>query len=78
MSEVSPLWLIIVTSSVALVPILLGVATSYVKVSVVLSMIRNALGTQQVPGNLVIMALSFALTLFIMGPVLDRSAVKGK
>ena len=78
MTEISPFWLIIAASGFALVPVALGIATSYVKVSIVLSMIRNALGTQQVPGSVVIMALSLSLTAFIMGPVLDRSIAKGK
>lgn len=73
MQNLNPFWLIFTTSCLALLPIAIGLVTSYVKVSVVLSMVRNALGTQQVPGTLVIMALSLALTCFIMGPVLERS-----
>ena len=73
-----PFWLIIGTAIVALIPVLMGLVTSYVKVSIVLSMIRNALGTQQVPGTLVIMALSLALTLLIMGPVFDQTLERAK
>jgi len=78
MQNLNPFWMIFATSFIALLPIALGLITSYVKVSVVLSMVRNALGTQQVPGTLVIMALSFALTCFIMGPVVERSVEKAK
>lgn len=78
MQTMNPYWMIFITAFVALVPIALGLVTSYVKVSVVLSMVRNALGTQQVPGTLVIMALSFALTCFIMGPVVERSFENAK
>jgi type III secretion protein R len=43
--------------------------TSFVKVSVVLSILRNALGTQNVPPNQIITGLAFVLTIFIMSPV---------
>jgi len=44
------------------VPIALAMVTSYMKVSIVLGMLRNGLGTPQVPSGTVIMALSVALT----------------
>jgi type III secretion protein R len=78
MQNLNPFWLIFATSCLALLPIAISLVTSYVKVSVVLSMVRNALGTQQVPGTLVIMALSLALTCFIMGPVLEQSWERAK
>jgi type III secretion protein R len=43
--------------------------TSFVKISVVLSILRNALGTQNVPPNQVITGLAFILSFFIMTPV---------
>jgi len=46
--------------------------TSFVKIAVVLSILRNALGTQQVPPNMVITGLSLVLTLFVMTPVATR------
>jgi flagellar biosynthesis protein FliP len=71
-----PMWLILASGIVALVPVLVGLMTSYVKVSIVLGMLKSALGTQQVPGNLVVMALSIAMSLFIMGPVFEESGRK--
>jgi type III secretion protein R len=43
--------------------------TSFVKISVVLSILRNALGTQSVPPNQVITGLAFVLSIFVMAPV---------
>jgi type III secretion protein R len=73
MNLTNPVWLIILTAAIALFPILIGLATSYLKMSIVLSMVRNALGTQQVPGSLVSMALALALTFFTMSPVFEES-----
>jgi type III secretory pathway component EscR len=68
-----PVWLVLVAAAFAAIPIVLGLFTAYVKISVVLGLLRSALGTQQVPSGLVIMALSLSLTLYTMGPVLDES-----
>lgn len=58
----------------ALVPLLLVATTSFVKLSVVLSLLRNALGTPDVPSGLVVTALATVLSLFVMAPVLDAAA----
>ena len=64
-----PLVLLIVLAALSLVPFILMMATSFVKLAVVLSLIRNALGTQQVPPNVVITGLALILTIYIMSPV---------
>ncbi len=74
MNTLNPVWLIILAGIVALIPVLTGLMTSYLKVSIVLGMLKNGLGAQQVPGNLVIMALSLAITMYIMTPVVLRSS----
>jgi len=53
----------------ALVPLLLMAGTSFVKASVVLSLLRNALGAQGVLSGTVIVALSALLTAYVMAPV---------
>lgn len=68
----SPIWLVGVAFLLSLVPILVGLGTSYLKISIVLGMMRQGLGAQQVPGNIVVMALSFSLTLMVMGPILNE------
>jgi flagellar biosynthetic protein FliP len=51
--------------------------TSFTRISVVLSFVRTAMGTQQAPSNQIILALSMFLTFFIMTPVwqqIDKEA----
>ena len=68
----SPLWLVALAFGFSLVPIVIGVSTSYLKISIVLGMLRQGLGAQTVPGNLVIMALSLGLSLLVMAPVVEN------
>ena len=70
----SPFFLLLASLALGMLPLCAGVASSYLKVSIVLGMIRSGLGAQQVPGTLVTMSLSVAITLAVMAPVLSRSA----
>lgn len=54
---------------VGLVPIAILMTTSYLRLFVVLSLLRQALGVAQLPSNQILAALSFLLTLMIMAPV---------
>jgi type III secretion protein R len=65
----NPIVMVIVLAVLALAPFIVIMLTSFVKISVVLSIVRNALGTQQVPPNQIITGLAFVLTIFIMVPV---------
>jgi type III secretion protein R len=65
----NPIVMVIVLGALSLAPFVLIMLTSFVKISVVLSILRNALGTQQVPPNQVITGLAFVLSIFIMVPV---------
>ena len=65
----NPVVMVIVLGVLALAPFVVVMLTSFVKISVVLSILRNALGTQQVPPNQIITGLAFVLTIFIMIPV---------
>ena len=65
---------------VAIVPLVALVLTGFVKVSVVLSLLRTALGIPDAPSGLVITGLSLVLTFFIMAPVvidMANAAVSG-
>lgn len=53
----------------SLAPGLLIMTTSFTRISVVLSFLRTAMGTQAAPSNQIIIALSMFLTFFIMTPV---------
>lgn len=69
MLSISAEQLILISLFVALIPSLVGVLTTYLKVSIVLGMLKNALGTQQTPSGLVVMAVSIAFTWVIMAPI---------
>jgi type III secretion protein R len=59
---------------VAIVPLVLLTLTSFVKISVVLSLLRNALGAPDAPSGLVVTGLALVLTFFVMAPIaLDMS-----
>jgi len=53
-------------------PILLVTVTSFTRIVVVLSFLRQALGTQQAPSNQIIIALALFLSLYVMAPVWQR------
>ena len=53
----------------ALVPTLAVISTTFLKISVVLSLVRNALGVQQIPPNLALNGIALILTVYIMAPV---------
>ena len=53
----------------AIVPLVVLMLTSFVKISVVLSLVRNAIGAPDAPSGLVVMGLSLILTFFVMAPV---------
>src|SRR5262245_29309868 len=65
----SPLALMVILAALSLAPFVLIMVTSFVKISVVLSMLRQALGTQQIPPNQIINGLAIILTIYIMWPV---------
>ncbi|MBN8548192.1 MAG: EscR/YscR/HrcR family type III secretion system export apparatus protein [Deltaproteobacteria bacterium] len=73
-----PLWLVLASFALALAPILLGTVTSYIKVSIVLTLLRSGLGTQSIPGALVVMALSMGISLYVMAPTWDASVRAGQ
>ncbi len=64
-----PLQLMLMLAALGLVPFALLMVTSFVKISVVLSIVRTAMGTQQIPPTQVITGLAIILTVYIMAPV---------
>jgi type III secretion protein R len=64
-----PIILILALAALALVPFVIMMVTSFVKISVVLSIVRSAMGTQQIPPTQVITGLAIILTVYIMAPV---------
>lgn len=64
-----PLVLLAALAGLALIPFVLIMVTSFVKLAVVLSIVRQAIGTQQIPPTQVITGLAIILTVYIMMPV---------
>ncbi|SCJ44943.1 Flagellar biosynthetic protein fliP precursor [uncultured Clostridium sp.] len=56
----------------AVVPSLVLMMTSFTRIIIVLSFLRNAMGTQQSPPNQILIGLALVLTFFIMSPVLGK------
>lgn len=61
----------------SLAPSILIMMTSFVRIVVVLSLLRTAIGVQTTPPNAVIVSLSLFLTLFVMGPTLHEAYQAG-
>ncbi len=67
-----PFQILFALSTLSLAPYLLIMMTSFVRVAIVLSFIKSALGTQQVPPTQVLMGLAIFITFFVMAPVASR------
>ena len=73
MFQTDPFSLIVLFVGLSLLPFVAMIATSYLKIVVVMSLIRNALGIQSIPPNMVINALAMILTFYIMAPIASES-----
>ena len=69
MANFDPITLAVVLALMALLPTVVVVTTSFLKITIVMSLLRNALGVQQIPPNLALYGLSLILTFYIMAPV---------
>lgn len=69
-----PAEMLVLLAALALVPVALVMLTSFLKIAVVLSIARSALGAPQVPPNTVVTGLALVLTLLVMAPVAERAA----
>jgi len=67
-----PYPLILLLAGLSLLPFLLVVTTSFLKISMVLLIVRNAMGIQQVPPNMALHGIALALTIFIMAPTIQQ------
>lgn len=59
-------------SSLAFLPALLLMTTSFMRIVIVLSLLRTAMGTQSAPPNQVLLGIALFLTFFIMAPVFEE------
>ncbi len=69
LSAFTPASALVTVVVLALAPFVAVMVTSFVKTVVVLSLLRNALGLQQVPPNIVLNGLALVLTIYVMQPV---------
>ncbi|MCD8515459.1 MAG: flagellar type III secretion system pore protein FliP [Burkholderiaceae bacterium] len=67
-----PIQTLLFFTALSFLPAVLLMMTAFTRIVIVLSLLRMALGTQASPPNQVIVGLSLFLTLFVMGPTLDR------
>lgn len=67
-----PIQTLLFFTALSFLPAMVLMMTGFTRIVIVLSLLRQALGTQSSPPNQVIIGLSLFLTLFVMGPTLDR------
>ncbi|KWN14693.1 type III secretion system protein SsaR [Burkholderia territorii] len=61
--------LLLIVFAIGLLPFVAMVVTSYAKVVVVLGLLRNALGVQQVPPNMVLNGIAILVSVYVMAPI---------
>ena len=70
--QVPTLELLLMLTLISLLPSLLIMCTSFLRTIIMLSFLRNAMGIQQSPPNMVLVGIALFLTLYIMTPVIDE------
>lgn len=69
MSNFNPLTLALLLGILSILPMVAIATTSFLKISIVMSLVRNALGVQQVPPNIALYGMALILTVYVMAPV---------
>ena len=67
-----PVQTLLFFTALSFLPAVLLLMTSFTRIVIVLSLLRQALGTQAAPPNQVVVGLSLFLTFFVMGPTIDK------
>lgn len=55
-----------------LLPLFVGAGTCFLKISIVFSLVRNALGVQQVPSNIALNGIALFMSMFVMLPIIQQ------
>jgi type III secretion protein R len=76
MNDTALLPVIIATAAIGLIPFMVITTTAFLKISVVLFLVRNALGTQQTPPTLVMYAIAIVLTAYVSAPLASQIYAK--
>jgi flagellar biosynthetic protein FliP len=69
--------LVVLMTVITLAPSILVMTTSFMRIIIVLSFLRSALGLQQTPPNQVLISLALFMSMFIMAPVFEQSYNEG-
>ncbi len=67
---ITPLAMMLLLAAAGLAPFFIVTMTAFLKISVVMFIVRNALGIQQAPPNIVLYSISLILTVYVMSPVI--------
>ncbi len=68
----APLQIVIFLTLLSFIPAILVIMTSFTRIAIVFHFLRQALGTQEMPSNQMLVGLTLFLTFFIMAPVGER------
>ncbi len=68
----APLQLVLVMTLLSFIPAILVIMTCFTRVVIVFHFLRQALGTQEMPSNQILIGLTLFLTMFIMAPVAEQ------
>lgn len=69
--------IVVLLTVISLAPSILIMMTSFMRIIIVLSFLRSALGLQQTPPNQVLISLALFMTMFIMAPAFEKSYNQG-
>jgi len=72
MNNVDPIGIAMLLAALSLLPLLLICCTCFLKVSMVLVIVRNAIGVQQAPPSMALYGVAMAISLFVMAPVFSE------
>lgn len=77
-SELSTtLQIVILMTVLTLAPSIIIMVTSFIRITIVLSFLRQAMGIHQMPPNQLLVALALIVSFFIMSPVIDKAYTEG-
>lgn len=65
----APLQIVLLLTLISFLPAILVTMTSFTRITIVFHFLRQALGTQEMPSNQIVIGLALFLTMFIMAPV---------
>jgi flagellar biosynthetic protein FliP len=68
----APLQIVLLLTLLSFLPAILVTMTSFTRIAIVFHFLRQALGTQEMPSNQILVGLALFLTMFIMAPVASR------